>query len=160
MPFVACLPLGLNYWLCFTLCFPFGAFSGIAQGSLFTMAANMPFKYMGAVMFGNGLAAIFCNSVRAITLIAFPYDPEDPATEHNLYEGAVVFCCINAAMMFSCVFLQLFVLKDNAFYIYYLDWNVAEKERKNMLDTDQEAHDYGLPSQQQKDPKLNLTVGS
>jgi hypothetical protein len=113
MPFLACLPLGTNYWICFTVCFPFGAFSGIAQGSIFTMAANLPFKYMGAVMFGNGLAAIFCNSLRAITLIAFPYDPEDSSTFHNSYLGAVVFCCICAAMMFSCVFVQLFILKDN-----------------------------------------------
>jgi hypothetical protein len=36
------------------------------------MAANMPFKYMGAVMFGNGLSAICCNTLRAITLVAFP----------------------------------------------------------------------------------------
>lgn len=118
------------------------------------MAANMPFKYMGAVMFGNGLAAIFCNVLRAITLIAFPYDPEVPSTYHNSYVGAVVFCSINAGMMLSCVFVQLFVLKDNAFYIYYLDWIAAERARDNHLGSDQEAHDL------KRYTKLNLTVGA
>jgi len=32
----------------------------------------MPFKYMGAVMFGNGLCGIICNLLRGMTLIAFP----------------------------------------------------------------------------------------
>jgi len=30
LAFVACLPLGWNYWLCFILLIPFGFFSGIA----------------------------------------------------------------------------------------------------------------------------------
>lgn len=105
MPFLACLPYGTNYWVCFITCFPFGLFSGIAQGSIFTMAANMPFKYMGAVMFGNGLAALFCNGLRCITLIAFPYSNKDPSTMHNAYVGAVVFCAVCSGMMFSCVFV-------------------------------------------------------
>ena len=45
---------------------------------MFTMAANLPFKYMGAVMFGNGMSAIGCNILRAITIAAFPVYPDDP----------------------------------------------------------------------------------
>lgn len=44
------------------------------------MSAMLEFKYIGAVMFGNGLSAIFCNVLRAITLVAFPYDPNDEST--------------------------------------------------------------------------------
>jgi hypothetical protein len=43
------------------------------------MAANLPFKYMGAVMLGNGISAISCNILRAITIASFPVYPEDPA---------------------------------------------------------------------------------
>jgi len=50
----------------------FGAFSGTAQGSVFSMAAGLPFKYMGAVMFGSGICGIATNALRAITLVAFP----------------------------------------------------------------------------------------
>jgi hypothetical protein len=42
------------------------------------MAANLPFKYMGAVMFGNGISAIACNILRAITIASFPAYPDDP----------------------------------------------------------------------------------
>jgi hypothetical protein len=73
MPYsTALLPAGANYWVTFGLLFIYGAFSGVAQGTVFAMAANMPFKYMGAVMFGNGLSGICCNTLRAITLLIFP----------------------------------------------------------------------------------------
>ena len=29
MPWLACLPLGVNFWVCFIMLIPFGAFSGI-----------------------------------------------------------------------------------------------------------------------------------
>ena len=72
IPYLVQLPLGLNYWITFIVLFIFGAFAGIAQGTVFTMAANLPFKYMGAVMLGNGICGIAANLLRAITLAAFP----------------------------------------------------------------------------------------
>ena len=80
MPYsTALLPAGANYWVTFGLLFVYGAFSGVAQGTVYAMAANMPFKYMGAVMFGNGLCGICCNVLRAITLLIFPVVKGDDA---------------------------------------------------------------------------------
>jgi hypothetical protein len=78
-PWLVVLPIGVNYYVCFIVLIFYGAFSGIGQGSVFTMAANLPFKYMGAVMLGNGISAISCNILRAITIASFPVYPEDPA---------------------------------------------------------------------------------
>lgn len=117
-PFIACLKDGVNYWTCFFVLIPYGGFAGLAQGSVYTMAAFLPFKYMGAVMFGNGLAAIFCNTLRAITLVAFP---------NSMFTGALVFYLVAALMLAACVCLQLFFLKNHKFYIYYLDWEAAKK---------------------------------
>lgn len=138
IPFLACLPLGVNYWVIFVTLFPFGAFGGIAQGTVFTMAAGMPFKYMGAVMFGNGLAAIFCNLLKALTLITLPYDPTDPSTDENAFLGSVIFIGTCASLLFSCVFIQLFLLRKNPFYVYHLDWTqaaVQPENSPNVLDT-------------------------
>lgn len=49
LPYLVQLPTGLNYWVVFVILIPFGFFSGILQGTVFTMAAELPFKYMGAV---------------------------------------------------------------------------------------------------------------
>jgi len=109
------------------------------------MAANLPFKYMGAVMFGNGISGIAANILRAVTLASFPAVPNDSsATEKNNFYAAVVFLSIGSITLFFCVFIQHFVLRKNNFYIYYLDWIVAEKEKVNNLDVEQEAFDYGL----------------
>lgn len=69
------------------------------------MAANLPFKYMGAVMFGNGLSAIWCNILRAITLAALPVDENDPSTEKNNFYGSLIFLGVGAVMLLGCVFL-------------------------------------------------------
>ena len=94
------------------------------------MAANMPFKYMGAVMFGNGLSAICCNTLRAITLVAFPaVKGDDEKTLLNQYYAAIVFLTFGALLLFGAVLVQIFVLKENEYFIYHLDWIIAEKER-------------------------------
>jgi hypothetical protein len=73
MPYsVALLPDGYNFWVTFVILVIYGGFSGVAQGAVYTAVAYMPFKYMGAVFFGNGLSAICCNTLRGVTLLAFP----------------------------------------------------------------------------------------
>lgn len=144
LPGLTLLPSPLNYWVIFGILILYGAFSGVAQGSVYTMAANLPFKYMGAVMFGNGLSGIACNVLRAITLAAFPVDPNDPDTDSNSFYGAVVFLWIGTLMVVGCVVMQACYLRTNPYYVYYLDWIVAAKDRENNLDADQETFDYGL----------------
>jgi len=111
---------------------------------------------MGAVFFGNGLSGIACNLLRAITLLAFPVDLDDPTTFINNFYGACTFLTIGAIMLGSCIMVQLFILRKNKFYIYYLDWVAAEKDRSNNLDAEQEAFDYGLANTR----PVDLTIGS
>ena len=80
-------------------------------------------------MFGNGLASIFCNFVKFITLLAFPYDTKDPSTKHNAYIGAVVFCSICSFLMFLTILIQICVLNRNRFYIYHFDWNAVKAQQ-------------------------------
>jgi len=49
IPYLATLPEGYNYWVVFAVLVPFGALSGVLQGTIYTMAANLPFEYMGSV---------------------------------------------------------------------------------------------------------------
>ncbi len=80
LPWLVILPNGVNYVVCFIVLILYGAFSGIGQSGVFPMAANLPFKYMGAVMLGNGVSAIACNILRGITIAAFPADPNNSDT--------------------------------------------------------------------------------
>lgn len=83
-------------------------------------------------MFGNGLSSIICNAVRAITLIAFPYDTNNitPEAKHNAYLSAIVFCTFGSGLLGLSIIIQLFVLRKNKFYIYHFDWIKAREERE------------------------------
>lgn len=74
----------------------FGAMGGIVQGSVFGLAGMLPFKYMGAVMFGNGLSGITLNVLRAITLAAFPPGGED---SNNDFLGSLVYFILAAIIL-------------------------------------------------------------
>lgn len=50
----------------------FGFFGGIMQASVFAYSGMLPPKYIGAVMFGNGLSGIAMSVLRAICLVALP----------------------------------------------------------------------------------------
>jgi hypothetical protein len=120
LPFAAKLPLGINFWVVFGILLVFGIFSGIVQGTVFTMAGGIPPSYMGMVFFGSGICAIFCNVLRAITLLAFPVD--DPAkAERNNFLSAIVFFSVSALIMLLNAVFQI-ILSKNDFAVYYLDW--------------------------------------
>jgi len=80
LPFAARLPQqnNFNFWIVFLLLIIFGAFSGTAQGAVFTMAAGLPFKYMGAVMLGSGICGIGPNLLRGVTLLVYPIEVGSP----------------------------------------------------------------------------------
>lgn len=145
-PWLASLPDGWNYWICFVVLIFYGGFSGCAQGTVYTMAANLPFEYMGIVMFGNGVSGLSANVLRAITLIIFPLTGNEEENKKNSFKAALVFLSIGSVLLVISVFIQLFVLRSNKFYVYYLDWIAAEKAKKNLLETDLENIEYGLAS--------------
>jgi hypothetical protein len=70
------------------------------------MAANLPFKYMGAVMFGNGICGIGANILRAITLAVFPTSSNDESkNKQNNFYSAVLFLCLGAFILIVGVFI-------------------------------------------------------
>lgn len=74
-----------------------------------------PGKYMGAVMFGNGISGITLNILRAICLGIFP--PE--AHSDNNFKGALIYFILAAIILvFSAVGLIVFMkLPFSKFYI-------------------------------------------
>ena len=85
------------------------------------MAAGLPFKYMGAVMFGSGICGVATNALRAVTLLAFPIVEGAANQSRNNFLSAVVFLSIAALVMVAIVLIHLLIVKRNPYYIYYLD---------------------------------------
>ena len=73
LPFLANLKNGAGYWSVFAVLFVFGWISGVVQASVFSMAGGLPFKYMAALMLGQGVAGISSNIMRALTLYFWPF---------------------------------------------------------------------------------------
>jgi solute carrier family 29 (equilibrative nucleoside transporter), member 1/2/3 len=118
VPLVANVGEGAGFWGCFSVLLGFGLVSGVCQASVFALAAGLPFKYMGAVMLGNGISGIGSNSVRALTLVIWPADEK----EENQFIGALVFCILAACYMVICALAQLY-LRKNEYAMYHL-WDL------------------------------------
>ena len=103
----------------------FGAMGGIVQGSVFGLAGMLPFKYMGAVMFGNGLSGITLNVLRAITLAAFPPGGED---SNNDFLGSLVYFIL-AAIILVIAAIGLVIFMRLPMTQYYVRKATEEKNR-------------------------------
>ena len=125
MPFIADSGDTLGFWIVFLALLIFGWFTGIAQATIFGLAGTMPFKYMAAVMLGNGISGIASNILRAITLVAFPGGDAEDAKK-----SAILFFSISALFVFICASMYSLVLKNNEFFKFYLN-EIAES---NQLD--------------------------
>jgi hypothetical protein len=100
----------------------FGAAGGIVQGSVFGLGGMLPGKYMGAVMFGNGLSGIAINFLRAICLAIFP--PKEGS--NNSFYGALVYFILAAILLIICaVCFAIFIRLP--FTVYYINKATAEK---------------------------------
>jgi len=58
------------------------------------MGGMLPPKYMGAIMFGNGISGITCNVINVITLLALP---------DNDFLGAIIYFALAAIVVVCCV---------------------------------------------------------
>ena len=101
----------------------------------------MPFKYMAAIMFGNGLSGISMNILRAILQLALPGD-------ENSFYMALIFAIGASSVLVAAgvIFTSLF---SNPFFLYYLDKSKGESQAEAVLDTgrtndgtDQEGADH------------------
>ncbi|CDW83406.1 equilibrative nucleoside transporter 1 [Stylonychia lemnae] len=103
----------------------FGAMGGIVQGSVFGLAGMLPFKYMGAVMFGNGLSGITLNILRAITLAAFPPGVEG---SNNNFLGSLVYFIL-AAIILVIAAIGMVIFMRLPFAQYYVRRATDEKNK-------------------------------
>jgi len=76
----------------------FGVFGGIVQSSTFALGGMLPPKYIGAIMFGQGISGIVLNLCRAICLLAIPNDP---------FLGALVYFILASLILIACSFAHL-----------------------------------------------------
>lgn len=72
IPFLTNIGGDTAYYSVFCCLLVFGLASGICQGTIFGMAARFPGPEMGLVMFGNGVAGLGANVLKAISLTAWP----------------------------------------------------------------------------------------
>lgn len=83
-----------------------------------------PGKYMGAVMFGNGISGITLNVLRAICLGIFP--PE--AKSDNNFKGALVYFIL-AAVILVIAATGLVIFMKLPFAKYYIGKATDEKNK-------------------------------
>lgn len=84
----------------------------------------LPGKYIGAVMFGNGLSGICLNVLRAITLASFP-----PKTgSDNSFKGSLVYFILAAIILVIAAFCMVIFMKL-PFVQYYVRKATDEKNK-------------------------------
>ena len=109
----------------------------------------LPGKYMGAIMFGNGLSGISLNLVRAICLITIPND---------FYLGSLVYFILAACILVLCAFAQ-WKFQQLEFVKYYIKKATDEKmlsiRRISGIEEDFFAKERLIPPD-----SLNKTEGS
>lgn len=115
----------LGFGLCITTLLIFGIFAGILQASTFAYSGMLPPKYMGAIMFGNGVSGIIIGLLRALCLIIFPPDQGD-----NAFIGTLIYFILSALILAVCFFAQ-FYLDKSRFVAYYV-----KKAQKEHLKTE------------------------
>lgn len=74
IPFLCDIGGSTGFWTCNALLVFYGVACGAAQGSTYMMGAQFPFKYMAAIMLGNGISGFGSNVLRACTLWIWPAD--------------------------------------------------------------------------------------
>jgi solute carrier family 29 (equilibrative nucleoside transporter), member 1/2/3 len=97
----------------------FGVVGGIVQSSTFALGGILPGKYMGAIMFGNGISGITLNVCRAICLIAIPDD---------IYLGSLIYFVLAALILVVCAIGQ-WKFQTLEFVKYYIKLANDEKNR-------------------------------
>jgi equilibrative nucleoside transporter 1/2/3 len=98
IPLLAQLGNAAGFWSVFIILFFFSFISGVCQASVFSLAGGLPYKYMGAVMLGQGFAGIICNIIRALSLIIWPI----AASQDNILKGIAAYILFASLFMVVC----------------------------------------------------------
>ena len=121
LPFLENIGGSTGFWTCNVVLVFYGVACGAAQGSTYMMGAQFPFKYMAAIMLGNGISGFGSNVLRACTLWIWPADKDSD----NAFHGVLALYLFTFFIEAFCVIAQIYLSK-NAFAIYYL--NKAKEE--------------------------------
>ena len=98
----------------------FGAATAVVQGGVFGFAGVFPLKYTGAVMFGQGVAGLTVNFLRAICLLIWPPDADLGRDDKNSLYGTLVYFGISGiVLLIGCV--AMLYLRTSPFAQYYIN---------------------------------------
>ena len=97
----------------------FGCITSVMQSSVFAFAGQLPQDYVGAVMFGNGIAGIAATALSMITQGALPN------TAQGKLESAVMYFSIGCAILLVCGISYIFLVRHE-FAIHHLKDRDAE----------------------------------
>lgn len=129
----------IKFVSCFILLMCFGIINGALQGQVFGLGGLLPGKYMGSIMFGNGLSGISMNVLRVIFIATLPAD--------SLYLQAQIFFVIAALILFICGY-SYDILMRNPYFQYYQNKAREQDQRFQDLrvaedmDNDEARQDY------------------
>lgn len=148
----------IKFVSCFILLMCFGVINGAVQGQVFGLGGLLPGKYMGSIMFGNGLSGISMNVLRVIFISTLPAD--------SLYLQAQIFFIIAALILFICGYSYDILMRNHYFKYYqnrakeqdqrFQDLRVAEdmdnpEARQEYLNNPDEEHRKMLVKRKQID---------
>jgi hypothetical protein len=113
-----------KFVVCFLILNVFGFLNGCVQGQVFGLGGILPGKYMGSIMFGNGLSGIACNVLRMILNATMDAG--------SLYPQALIFFILSALVLFGCSWAYT-ILQNNEFYNYYKNVS-SNKDQRTEVD--------------------------
>jgi len=113
-----------KFYSCFFLLMCFGVINGAVQGQVFGLGGLLPGKYMGSIMFGNGLSGIIMNLLRIIFILFLG--------EGTLYLQGQIFFVIAALILFLCAY-QYDVLIKNPYFMFFKNKSSGEDQRSKDL---------------------------
>ncbi|CAI2362582.1 unnamed protein product [Moneuplotes crassus] len=103
-----------------------GISNSFLHAGVFGLAGMFPFKYTGAVMFGNGISGISMNVSRMATLAAFPpKEIEEEGVDPKAFIGCIVYFAIASAILAFC-FVGYFVMAKTEFAKFYMNQKCAK----------------------------------
>ena len=98
LPFLAEIGGTTAFWLVFIDLLIFGIISGVLRATVYSLAAALPFPYMGALMFGTGVSGIFTNVLRGLSFWLWPMDE----SANNNFYAIVAYCSMAAFFLILC----------------------------------------------------------
>lgn len=130
MPFITeYMEEKLGWILILALIVLMGMASSFFQGGVFGFSGIFPFKYTGAVMFGNGISGLTMNVFRMMCLLIYPPGSDDPDNKSDFY-GCLIYFSIAALILILNAIAYLYVVNTD-FCSYYMNKSMRKVKPKN-----------------------------